>query len=303
MLIINDKQRFFIDALKGVAVFLMLWGHCIQYCLVSTDLDFFENSLFKIIYSFHMPLFMLISGYLFFFSFSKRNLKDLLIHRVQNLVQPIVFGTIFNFLVTTVLFGLFNGEYWTIISAKWVNSLSSLWFLWSVLAASIAVALACNICKKIFPQLLMLLLFIVIVAIFPNFHMNLYMYPYFVAGFYFAKYKEKISIWVYKIRHLSIIIFPIMMLFFEKKHYIYTTGLYDSSYSFFDNIAIHLYRWGIGFLGSIFAVTVLYFIYEKIVLKFGIHIFFSGVSKLGKKSLQVYIVSVSLLFVYLPIGM
>ena len=61
-----EKNRFYIDFVKGIAIFLMLWGHCIQFCAVG-DFDFFENWVFKLIYSFHMPLFMLVSGYLFFY--------------------------------------------------------------------------------------------------------------------------------------------------------------------------------------------------------------------------------------------
>ena len=63
------NRNYYIDAAKGLAIFLMLWGHCIQSCVVGSDVDFFENTVFKAIYSFHMPLFMLISGYLFFILF------------------------------------------------------------------------------------------------------------------------------------------------------------------------------------------------------------------------------------------
>ena len=54
-----------IDILKGVAIFLVVFGHCIQYCSQGY-FDFFENKVFIFIYTFHMPLFMLISGYLFY---------------------------------------------------------------------------------------------------------------------------------------------------------------------------------------------------------------------------------------------
>ena len=69
----EQKNRLFINVLRGAAVFLMLWGHAIQYCSADT-FDFFENTAFKTIYSFHMPFFMLISGYLFYFSFRKKDL-------------------------------------------------------------------------------------------------------------------------------------------------------------------------------------------------------------------------------------
>lgn len=48
------------DYLKGIAIFLVVWCHCIQYIFGET----FDNTFYSIIYSFHMPLFMIISGYL-----------------------------------------------------------------------------------------------------------------------------------------------------------------------------------------------------------------------------------------------
>ena len=91
----DKKESFYWDLVKGAAIFLMLWGHCIQYCALD-DTTFMGNSVFRTIYSFHMPIFMLVSGYLFFFSFQKRNLEELLQHRIQGMLYPIVMATLFN---------------------------------------------------------------------------------------------------------------------------------------------------------------------------------------------------------------
>lgn len=57
------------DYLKFFAIFLVVWGHCIeQLC----SADSIEDSAYRFIYSFHMPLFMMISGY---FSVSSLNLS------------------------------------------------------------------------------------------------------------------------------------------------------------------------------------------------------------------------------------
>ena len=57
----NNKERdLSIDVIKAFATILVIAGHVIQY----TNVDFDHSIFFKIIYSFHMPLFMFISGYL-----------------------------------------------------------------------------------------------------------------------------------------------------------------------------------------------------------------------------------------------
>lgn len=68
---INDsinKRNDYIDFVKSVAIILVVIGHCIQCgsgSLYFEEQLYFDNILFRVIYSFHMPLFMLLSGFLF----------------------------------------------------------------------------------------------------------------------------------------------------------------------------------------------------------------------------------------------
>lgn len=296
----NKSRNFFIDIIKGVSIFLMIWGHCIQYCVAESGMDFFENDVFKFIYSFHMPLFMLVSGYLFFFSFSKRSLKELLIHRTQALLQPIIFCSIFNYFVTTVLFSAIRGNIKVAFDGGWIQNISSLWFLWSVLAACVVTAIVCKKVKRVYAQIFMLFIAIPIIALFPNMNLNLYMYPYFIIGFYFAQYKDKIPQFFQNIKYLSLLLFPLLLCFYEKKHYIYTSGLIpNSDYSLPQIFLIDTYRWIIGLIGSVFMITILQLIYQHITLKLNKPLISTGLSLLGKKSLQIYALSVPFLSVYL----
>jgi Fucose 4-O-acetylase and related acetyltransferases len=52
------KQRLtYIDALRGFAIFLVVLGHLTDFC------GYTDSTLFGFIYSFHMPLFMAIAGF------------------------------------------------------------------------------------------------------------------------------------------------------------------------------------------------------------------------------------------------
>ena len=73
MVNVMKKRNEFIDILKGYAIILVVLGHSLQYgCGLLPNNQFFSNNIFKIIYTFHMPLFVLISGYLFYFSEKKK---------------------------------------------------------------------------------------------------------------------------------------------------------------------------------------------------------------------------------------
>ena len=95
----GKKRDDYFDIVRGIAVFLMLWGHSIQYSSCGT-FDFFENRLYQFIYSFHMPLFMLLAGYFFYFSLQKHSIGHTLLNRVRSLGIPLLVWGFFLYFVT-----------------------------------------------------------------------------------------------------------------------------------------------------------------------------------------------------------
>ncbi len=55
----NKIRIDYIDEIRGLAILLVVMGHIIQFNGISTN-----NPVFEFIYSFHMPLFFAISGYI-----------------------------------------------------------------------------------------------------------------------------------------------------------------------------------------------------------------------------------------------
>ena len=281
--LLDNNEHSYINFLRGLAIFLMLWGHSLQYCC-GRQFDFFENTMFKLIYSFHMPLFMLISGYLFRFSEQKREMLELIEYKSKSLLYPILMGSILNLLLTACS-----------ALTKVETLISSLWFLWSVLACSIALALAMNLSKSHLINLLLIIIGFPFVALFPNYKMNLYMYPYFVIGYLYARNKEKLNKANNVIGIISVVIFIIMQTFFEKKHFIYISGILGGE-TILESIYIDLFRWAIGLFGSI-AVIYIFYLLQSVLKKGAITNF---IEDLGKDSLAVYILSTSLLSFWLP---
>ena len=64
----NSVRKYNYDNLKGILIFLVVLGHL----LYSNEYNnIVGNILLRLIYSFHMPVFMIISGH-----FSKKTNKD-----------------------------------------------------------------------------------------------------------------------------------------------------------------------------------------------------------------------------------
>lgn len=86
----QTKRIEALDIAKGLAIFLVVWMHCIQYIGNSS----FDNQLYSIVYSFHMPLFLLISGYLFYKSLGKDFRTTIKKRAVRLLVPNLLWGGI-----------------------------------------------------------------------------------------------------------------------------------------------------------------------------------------------------------------
>lgn len=296
------KDRLYLDVVKGIAVFLMIWGHCIQYCDITGS--FFENPVMKMIYSFHMPLFMLVSGYLFFFSFRKRDLKTLLIHRVQGILQPIIFGTVLtNLLWALMSYALSSADvHLKLINGRLLSGVTDVfWFLWCVLASGVTVAISCKITQKPLLQAVLLIGGIGFVAIFPGMDYQWYMYPYFVFGFLFAEYKGSLAKYVQKFQYWVLPIFPAMLPFYRMEHYIYITPMYSPELGIAGSLKIAAFRYAIGLAGSLFVLVLLDILFRLPERNRTVPKLLTAVSRLGENSLQIYVISVPLLSMYLSV--
>ena len=70
-----------IDILKGIGIILVIVGHIQEYI---------PKNFLIYLYSFHMPLFFYISGYLYKERYENLNTKDYIKKRAKQLVYPYI---------------------------------------------------------------------------------------------------------------------------------------------------------------------------------------------------------------------
>lgn len=88
----QSSYLLYIGIAKCLAIWLMLWGHAMTQLMPSHDLN--SNPAFVWLYSFHMPLFMLMSG-LFAKKALERPLGEMLWIKFKQLIVPtFVFGAV-----------------------------------------------------------------------------------------------------------------------------------------------------------------------------------------------------------------
>lgn len=293
----NTRRDPLVDVVRGTAIFLMLWGHCIQYCYPENK-DFFLDVTFKIIYSFHMPLLMFVSGYSFCFSAKRYDKREgkLLQYKVLSIVKPIIFGSVFVHLFTTVFFNILHGDnILNYLNGAWLSALADLWFLWSVLGATTVMCLVKKYAKTRCTEIFIIIFGSLFVLWLPNGWLNLWIYPYYIIGYYCGGILLKKNTWA---NYIGTALFMLMLPFFEKKHYIYTSGIIGSEYSLMEYIQIDSFRWIIGVCGIIAVITVIQWLLHIKSLQNLWHC----AEKLGQKTLYVYILSVVFLSSYLPLA-
>ena len=267
--------------MKGVTIFLVVFGHCIQYGN-GRGFDFFGDTLFKIIYSFHMPLFALVSGYLFYWSVSSRSPREVIIRQVNNLVLPALSCSL---LVHTIIavFQIYSGSFAGIkpLMLNVYASAKNLWFLWTMLYASIvvvAVRTKLNDSITAYAVTALLLLFV------PN-KLTPFVLPYFVIGYLWHREGMDKKIHYTKLLCAAImLIWCVMLMFYDKSSFVYTTGtsLIDYKEKVFRpyQLGIDIFRWLIGLASSAAVITLLNLVKPV-----------NFISAVGTKSLGIYIFS------------
>ena len=251
--------------------------------------DFFEDNAFKVIYSFHMPLFMLLSGYVSYWGCNKK-LSTIITSRLRGIGIPLlVWGTL-DFVIGSISAGTFNVH-------AWFHSIVGIWFLWAVLCSSIFVAIIHKLPVSTFLKYLIMILGTVLLAKMPMGTLNGFVHPYFVIGYAMNEW-ELFGNAVYRkvIQPPCGIIWAILLLFYKEEHYIYVSGLTwkIKEVGLLGQIGIDLYRYAIGIVGCIAIYGLLRILYDRVTQKVceqskTVTEGFGVIERFGMHTLEIYV--------------
>lgn len=208
---------------------------------------FWNDYFFKFIYSFHMPLFALISGYFLNLSTNRYNIKEGILRKINCLLFPIVvFGVYRYFLYSYFILKDRN----TFKLKDFILSiLQGYWFLWGILYLSIIVFI---IKYLFFDNIKVYFTLFFVLLLVPNeihnikFSTILFLYPFILMGYFFSKYQEVILKVIKENKKFILLIlllfFFLQFLFFNKESYIYISGLNITKTKLKISVIRHFYR-------------------------------------------------------------
>lgn len=186
----NHQRVIWADSLKGTLILLVILGHAIQSTLGS-DCD--SNHFWNLIYSFHMPAFMAVSGWLAYSGISKDiEYTKVVKRRALQLLIP--------YLVWTIVSFLMKGEYTLLHAGEMLLYPDrSFWFLWVLfwicvifnLAQLLASKLKVNEMVLILGTCLLLFGIMVVMEIrVLGFQFMAYYFLFYTLGYCLHKYEE-----------------------------------------------------------------------------------------------------------------
>lgn len=300
----NKKSRELLpDVLRGFAILLVVLGHCIQEGSgeqYSAQALYFYDKLYQFIYSFHMPLFMMVSGYLSWSSMKRaktwQDRWQLLKRRAVALLVPIFLWTLVDCVRTMMIHSINGLEQPQNLLFWYVNSaLNNLWFLWAVFWCFLVTFIMHYYCRD--SIILYVAGFLVMFVIPDGLGLGAYKYmmPFFLVAFYGhgwlerhgAKMCEKPKLWWI---FLFGVCFAGLFAFFDENSMIYLTGYKLIGKDVVRQLGIDLYRTLIGFVGGAFFVLLWQYIVGALCGSKE-NVFLRLLALLGRESMGIYIFS------------
>lgn len=189
--IIATTQRIaYWDVAKCVAIFCVVWGHYILN-MTSNSTYWLDDSLSKFIYSFHVPLFMLISGYFAYKSFSKPFLPTIH-HKFKQLIFPTISWALVFYVLSIIVHNQYHFSLSSIHDIARIAT-TSLWFLKSLFLCYLITLSGAVIYQKYKWFLILYVLIIIAFGRLLNFAHTISMLPFFLAGIALHHYENFLS--------------------------------------------------------------------------------------------------------------
>lgn len=208
-----EKNRLIeFDLLKAFAIYFVILGHVLQYVVFKSN--FSKDPVWCFIYTFHMPLFIIISG--FFFSY-KGDINHYMTNKAKQLLFPAMVGCViaYSFIY---LFNILHKDYTSLPPIDVI--VSDLWFLKFIFIANIVAVFfkKSNIYIKLF--------IIIYISYFCFSSYGSYCsfasyIPFFFIGIFIKYLYEKKKINAYLVFSLSLIVCVLTFLIWNNQYLLY----------------------------------------------------------------------------------
>ena len=244
----TSKPRIpYLDFLKFFAIASVLLGHSVEQ---TTGNDFWDNPIWAFIYTYHMPLFMLLCGY-FFGSSLKLSFLDVFKKKFVQLGIPSISAWVLMWLFVT-LTGY--NPYPEIVDLSWLGFMNAMWFLKCVFFCYLIGWVFVKALRHVWIAACASVVLTHLVPVFSIDSVN-FMLPMFWAGYLCNLHQSWIDRHRMPMLVVSVVAFVAMLPFWSGRLTVYMVPIdffhWDTFGFDMGNFCIALYRMAIGLAGSL----------------------------------------------------
>lgn len=281
------QRSRWIDAARGLAIVLVVVGHVVQYG-AHGKFDFFQYPVWVWIYSFHMPLFVFVSGFLAHSAFERSAPLQVARRRGRSLLLPYVAWTVVGVTCISVL-ELSAGQSLTPYAVVWrvVRAFAypdySLWFLWVLFVGYLVMAGAHLVTRSArVPALVVLagLIFAIPLDKGLSFYQLKWLFPFFVGGYLVRRWRVHLVRFERGVTWGATTLFLVSLMFWEREDSIYVSRMNLIDGSLTATSFSWAYRYVVAFAGTVAVVgTVRWLASRWAMLR---------LARLGQESIGIY---------------
>ena len=126
------KQHYLeLDYLKGIGIVLVILGHSFSFTgfdLINKEKYFIYYYIFNFIYSFHMPLFFIVAGFL---SNQEYKIKSFYISKIKRLLIPYIFINIVDYIPRHLFSSFVNNSSNSLVRVIFYSGVAT-WFVYTL---------------------------------------------------------------------------------------------------------------------------------------------------------------------------
>lgn len=180
------ERNLLLDVTKCIAILFVILSHSIQFGSGLPEKEVLNLPIECFFISFFMPLFAMVSGYLFYHSLQRHDERTIIFKRLRLFLWPIVTMAILHNARPYLIHLDFVGFVCNFPKALF----NSLWFFWAILVCTI---LMCIVHKWLGDSWWGHVLIIIFTLLLPDIYplrAYVYLLPYFIVAYNYAKYQK-----------------------------------------------------------------------------------------------------------------
>lgn len=296
------ERNLLLDVTKCIAILFVILSHSIQFGSGLPEKEVLNLPIECFFISFFMPLFAMVSGYLFYHSLQRHDERTIIFKRLRLFLWPIVTMAILHNARPYLIHLDFVGFVCNFPKALF----NSLWFFWAILVCTI---LMCIVHKWLGDSWWGHVLIIIFTLLLPDIYplrAYVYLLPYFIVAYNYAKYQKTDSFCggahpVY-IKLLGLLLLGILF-FSILSHFSKEDMIYFSRYSLLGSVNLlediyrDLFRFFIGVVGSIMIILLLSIILQLKLLHGQL---LSKIKDIGSNTFGLYVFQDFMLLLLVP---